>query len=120
MKYHESELIKIKKSISGFFKNSARYEVATELHTFHQNIEKVESLSKGLQRKGILECIDHAQAMRHQALRDGARSYGHPAWAAAAACESWGHLWLSRHDGNIGDAEYSRSLALVDDLIRNY
>ena len=120
MSFNEIELIKIKKAISGFFKKSTRYEVALELHQFGQLIKEVESLPKTQRRKPMLSLINDAQSMRHQALRDGARSHSHPRWAAAAACESWGHLWLLYHDGTIGDAEYSRSQDLVEDLTRNY
>ena len=120
MDFNESQLINIKKDISGMFKKSARKTVALQLGIFKARIKEIESLPKSEKRGKSLDLLNEAQAMRHNALRQGARSGSHPNWAAAAACESWAAALLHRQSGVIDDATLSRIDELINDLIKNH
>ncbi|MEO1860672.1 MAG: hypothetical protein ABGZ19_12300 [Verrucomicrobiales bacterium] len=84
-----SELQKIGKAIKGIFKGKARRVVeeslnALKVEVFHANSMNEEDRSAELKR-----LLTIAGQQRQAAVAKGANSFGHPEWAAAAACESW-------------------------------
>jgi len=91
MSFNEEELLKIKKATSGFFKKSAREAVAQSLLAIKPKIDAAKKLENPEREKALKALVNEATAARHHALQSGANSYGHPKWAAAAACESWLH-----------------------------
>lgn len=91
MTYNEEELRKIQKAVSGIFKGTARRAVARALDKLAPKVERAKALSEDDREKAIRALMVEATDARHRALQLGANSYGHPEWAATAACESWLH-----------------------------
>ncbi len=91
MSFNEEELLKIKKATSGLFKKAARAAVAQALLAIKPKIDAAKQLNNPEREKALKALVNEATAARHHALQSGANSYGHPKWAAAAACESWLH-----------------------------
>jgi hypothetical protein len=95
MSFNEEELLKIKKATSGFFKKQARATLAQALCELKPKIDAAKQLSAEDQEKALKALVKEATNARHYAMQSGANSYGHPKWAAAAACESWLHELIS-------------------------
>lgn len=90
MTLNEEELKKIKNATSGFFKKSARVALARELVRLESElVVNVSKLSTEERESRLKDLLRMATGARKRALQSGANSYGHPQWAAAAACESW-------------------------------
>jgi hypothetical protein len=106
--FHEEQLITIKKATAGFFKKSSRKNIARYLLSFKLRIDAAKKLGDTERHAALKDLLYEATAARHQALLSGANSFGHPQWAAAAACESW---LLELLLGN------PKSIARVEDLI---
>ncbi len=120
MNFNEGELIKIKKAMSGMFKKSARQTVAVTLLELRGQIGRCESLPKPKKEVELRSLLNDANAMRHEAIRQGARSYGHPIWAAAAASETWLQVLIQHQCGAIDDATLFATNELINDLIKNH
>jgi hypothetical protein len=91
MSFNIEELQKIKKATSGLFKKSARKAVAKALSEIEPKINAAKRLDSPERENALNSLVKDATAARHHALQSGGSSYGHPKWAAAAACESWLH-----------------------------
>jgi 23S rRNA maturation mini-RNase III len=89
MSFHADELRKIQTATSGIFKGRARAAISTALQELKPKIDAVKRLQGEAQAAALRELMNEATAARQEAMRRGAHSYGHPSWAAAAACESW-------------------------------
>lgn len=87
--FNEEQLITIKKATSGLFKKSARKNIARSLLDLEPRINSAKKMGDTERRAALKDLLYEAMAARHQALQSGANSFGHPQWAAAAACESW-------------------------------
>lgn len=113
MSFNENELRKIRRATSGWFKKRARRAVADALMELKPYIDAIKTLPDDDQRilelKRLTMKATHA---RHDALSAGARSYRHPEWAAAAACETWLHELVMGTPDSIARVE-----SLIDDLI---
>lgn len=106
--FHEEQLITIKKATAGFFKKSARKNIARCLLNLKPRIDIAKKLGDTERQTALKDLLYEATAARHRALQSGANSFGHPQWAAAAACESWLlELLLGK----------PKSIARVEDLI---
>lgn len=70
---------------------------------------RIARLSRREQQKAIAEEVQVAKALRHHAIREGARSRDDPTWAAAAIIEGW----MLAKSGNLGD----RAFKEIDDLL---
>ncbi len=111
MSFNEQELIQIRDATSGIFKRSARKKISESLLALRVKIDAALSLPEDELAEEILRLLNKATAERQRWLRSGARSYGHPGWAAAAACETWLHVLRS------GDSEAAaRIQPLIDEL----
>ena len=117
MDFNEEELTKIKKALSGMFKKSARQTVSAILLELKHKIDSFDSRPKSDQKSEFKELLNESFDMRHEALRQGAGSYGHPIWAAAAASESWLQALIQHQSGIIDDATLFRINVLVKDLM---
>ena len=115
--FNEEELTKLKKATSGFFRKSARKAIAQTLLETKAEIERVQKLDAPKRGDALLALANHATQKRHDALQAGAKSYSHPQWAAAAACESWLHSLVLRENDEIDDAALSRIEYLIDHLM---
>lgn len=89
MDFNLGELNKIKKATSGIFKKSARRLIAHSLLEMKAQVDSIKQLNGVDREEALKDLLNEATEKRHQALQFGAHSYGHPEWAAAAACESW-------------------------------
>ena len=89
MSFNEEELIKIKKATSGFFKKSARATIVDSLSSINKKIILAKNMDESDKKAALLKLMNEATEKRQRVLQSGANSYGHPEWAAAAACESW-------------------------------
>jgi len=114
--FDESDLIKIKEATSGIFKRSARRTVSHDLMELNRRIKSIESLPNSEQREKLLALQYQAQIRRHAALQQGATSYGHPNWAAAAVCETWVTILIQHQSGTIDDSTFSR----IHDLVHSF
>lgn len=98
--FHVSELIKIERATSGFFRGRARSIISMHLIELVPKVKAIKDMQGEERNKALNDILKHATAMRHIALQRGANGYSHPEWAAASACESW---LLTLRDGNEGD-----------------
>ncbi|KAF5433498.1 hypothetical protein C5S39_01565 [Candidatus Methanophagaceae archaeon] len=114
MSFTEEELIKIRKATSGWFKKSARTAIAHSLLALKPKIDSAKKLDETERQAAFKKLMNEATAARQHALQSGANSYGHPQWAAAAACESWLHELVGGTPGSIARVE-----ALIEGLSRN-
>ena len=105
MSFNEEELLKIKKATSGWFKKSARTALSQALSVMKPRIDAAKKLNDTERQAALNFLTNEAMAARHQALRSGANSHGHPQWAAAAACESWLHELVGGTPESIARAE---------------
>lgn len=113
MSFNEDELRKIENATSGWLKKKARAEITRSIRSWRPRIEKAKTLPD-VQRKDELKLlVNEATAARQRALKNGANSYGHPEWAAAAVCESWLHELLGGSGESIARVE-----TLIDKLER--
>ncbi len=113
MSFNEDELRKIESATSGWLKKKARTEITHSIDARRPIIEKAKALTGEQRQVELKRLVNEATAARHRALRNGANSFGHPEWAAAAVCESWLHELL------VGSAEsISRVEILIDKLER--
>ena len=113
MSFNEEELIKIKNATSGWLKKSARTSIAQSLLALQPKIRSAMQLPESERQAVLKKLVNEATVERHQALQSGANSYGHPQWAAAAACESWLHQLHGGTADNIGRVE-----VLIEELLR--
>lgn len=113
MGFNEQELLKIYEATSGLFKKRARKGIAQALQDIKPKIEAAKKLSDVEKRNNLMLLANKAKSARHQALRQGANSYGHPQWAAAASCESWLHELIR------GDPEGIRRVEELIQLLSN-
>jgi len=93
--FNEKELLKIKQAISGLHNEEARKTVAQALLVMKPLIDDAKKLNDKERKEALKILVNEATDARHAALQSGGRSYGHPQWAAAAACESWLHELFS-------------------------
>jgi hypothetical protein len=117
MSFHEDELLKIKKSISGFFRGSARQAVSLALVNTKTRIDDVKRLEPSMRRDALDVLLQEAKDMRQRAVAGGASSYSDPRWAAAAATESWLAVLVQNEDGQIDDASRARVEQIATQLI---
>ena len=113
MGFNESELIKIEKATSGFFKKAARAEIVQKLLSVGLKIEAAKQLKGDEREVAIKKLVNEATDARHVAIQRGAASHGHPEWAAAAACESWLHELVGGTEESIARVEI-----IIDRLMR--
>lgn len=115
--FHEEELLKIKKAISGFFRKSARTAVSETLLDTKVLIDEVQLIDLSKRRASLDALLQEATRLRQRAVASGANSYSNPEWAAAAAAESW-LLTLTQHeDGQVDNATRSRTEKLIYQLM---
>lgn len=95
MSFNEEELKKIEQATTASSKQSARNAIAQAISEIRPKIENAKKLSEKQKKETLKKLVNKATAARHKALKDGANSYGHAKWAAAATCESWLHELLS-------------------------
>ena len=76
-------------STSGFFKGKARRAISRAINTYRPKINSAKALPDPDKQEALKSLLNQATQERHIALQNGANSYGHPAWAAAATIESW-------------------------------
>ena len=89
MNKNEDELRKIKEKTSGFFKGKSRRTISNAINKYRPKIDAAKSLSEPEKNEALKALLNQATNERHIALQNGANSYSHPAWAAAATIESW-------------------------------
>ena len=91
MSFHEEELVKIKNATSGFFKRSARMEIAASLRLLARKLEEILTLEEKVKQQELIKILSIYTTLRHLALETGANGYGHWEWASASAsaCELW-------------------------------
>jgi hypothetical protein len=88
--FNEEELLKIEKATSGWLKKSDRKAISEAISALRPKIQLAQNILNQQQKHAeLVKLVDEATATRHRALHSGGNSYGHPAWAAAAVCESW-------------------------------
>jgi hypothetical protein len=105
MSFNEDELLKIEKATSGIFKKKARSFISNALLSLRPYVaEAVEKI--GPEREAMLKALaNHATGLRQESIRQGARYYSSPEWAAPAACESWLHELLLGNNESISRIE---------------
>lgn len=113
MSINEEELIKIKKATSGWFKGRARRAIAQSLVALRLEIERAKMLPDQEQDSLLKQLMNQATSERHRVLQNGATSYSHPDWAAAAVCESWLHELVGGTPAGLVRVE-----ALIDELLK--
>ena len=89
MSHNVSELQKIKKKTSGWFKSKAKSEISKTIKAYKSKIEAAKSLQKDDRKNALVLLLNQATDERHKAIQNGANSYSNPSWAAAATIESW-------------------------------
>lgn len=104
--FHSAELAKIRDATTGPEHSEARVLISVELRSLRQQLEEAKSLGRDQGRKRLGELLGHYASERRSALRNGATSYSHPNWAAAAACESWLHALLGNSPEEMKEASY--------------
>ena len=110
MSFNVDELSKIKSATSGWFKGSARRDIATALSNLSSLVKQAKRMPPEGRAAALKELVNNATAARHQALENGASSYGHAEWAAASVCETWLHALAG------GDEDLERVEQLVEEL----
>ncbi len=105
MSFNEEELGKIEKATSGWFKRPARTAISQALSVLQPKIVEAKNLGGDRKQTVLKELVQEATSARQKALQGGARSYGHPDWAAAAACESWLHELVGGTESSIARIE---------------
>ena len=105
MGFNEEELIKIEKATSGIFKKKARSFISNALSSLKPYIKDAKTKEGPEREEKLKTLVQQATALRQEAVKQGARSHGHPEWAAAAACESWLHELLGGTSDSIARVE---------------
>lgn len=112
MSVNEEELLKIKEATTGWLKGNARRAIRKSLLSLMPKIERAKALPNDERDTLLKQLLIETTETRQRALQDGANSYGDPAWAAAAACETWLHeLVVFGTDETLPKVE-----ALIDEL----
>lgn len=112
MGFNEEELIRIRDATSGFFKRKARKQIALDLLIVDSKVSLAATGNEDSFRGDIINLLNEYTARRKYFFSIGARSYGHPEWAAAAACETYLQSIIEGNQDNL-----SRVYALVQQLI---
>ena len=110
---HADELRKIMNKTSGWFKGEARARIRQSLKTLSSDMARIKTLPESERLQALKPLVAEWTEKRHQALQMGATGYSDPAWAAAAACESW----VMSAAGFCDSAEQAEVEALVGQLI---
>ena len=111
MSFNEEELRKIEDATSDSSKKSAQKAITRAIAALRPKIEKAKGLPETQRQTTLNHLINKATAARHSALQSGASSDDHPAWAAAAVCESWLHELAGGTEDSIARVE-----SLIDRL----
>ena len=109
------DLEKIRDTISGFFKKKARERVSTTLRELRKEVDKVNKRPIKERPELLRAMLNKYTNLRQMALRMGASSFSDPAWAAAAACESWALILCSNNS-----YEKIKAKKLVEEMINMY
>lgn len=110
---HAAELRKIMKKTNGWFKGEARARIRQSLELLSSDMARIKSLPEAERHEALKLVLAEWTDRRHYALQMGATSYSDPAWAAAAACESW----ILSTAGFCDSAEQAEVEALVRQLM---
>ena len=100
MGFNEDELIKIEKATSGIFKKKSRSFISNAVSSLRPYIDDAKEKEEPGREEMLKTLLKQATA-----LRQGARSHGHPEWSAAAACESWLHELLAGTPDSVARVE---------------
>ncbi len=100
-----SELQKIKKKTSGWFKSTAKSEISKTIKAYRPRIEAAKSLQGESRKKALVLLLNEATDKRHKAIQNGANSYSNPSWAAAATIESWLFELINGEEQGVKSAE---------------
>lgn len=95
MSDNAEELNKIINETSGWFKGAARSRIRESIRAYRPRIEAALREKEETRRKSLVRILNEVSSARNAALSNGAKSYSHPEWAAAAVCESWLYEILS-------------------------
>lgn len=113
MGFHSQELERIKKATSGIFKKKARERIAYTLLRLSMHLEVVGKRSDQEIESEIKKLVNAFGSARQLALSNGAKGYGDPDWAEAAACESWVQAMMT----GVDEQEMAKVNQLVHELI---
>lgn len=116
MSRYYDELLKIKKATSGLFKGKAKHQVARKLAQCKAELQTLNGLSVPERKQALILLLNEYTDQRQYQVQMGANGFGHPEWAAAAACEGWVQECIAFIDGDPSSkmADYSD---MVDELI---
>jgi hypothetical protein len=103
--FNEEELLKIEKATSGIFKKKARTFISNALSSLRPYVKEAMTKEEPERKEMLKALVTQATGLRQEAVRQGAKSGGHPEWAAAAACESWLHELLLGNNESISRVE---------------
>jgi len=110
----EYELTKIATATAG--NRRARQRIRDDLLAAEAIIDRAMTGDPQRRRAILTQALQSATAARQAALRSGARDFGHPEWAAAAAAETWYQATIEHLNGSLDAGTMRRIIGLVSAL----